>query len=156
MRFLLLLATSLLVLAPARATEVDLIRVWPAWRDAQSFERISEYFTGRENTGRRIVVRTHAENHSGYYFLTRAANHGPAVSGAKFVLQIVSPHVAAPKSYSFPVDVPAGTQVYELGLTGHDWPEKKDHPVAWKLELIDASGRVIVSKESFLWEKPAK
>ena len=43
------------------------------------------------------------------------------------------------------------------GVTGADWPgEKKAHPVAWKLALLAADGRVLAEQKSFLWEKPAK
>jgi hypothetical protein len=42
-----------------------------------------------------------------------------------------------------------------LGLTGDDWPGAKTNPVAWKLEIVAADGRVLASDESYLWEKPA-
>jgi hypothetical protein len=44
-----------------------------------------------------------------------------------------------------------------LGLTGADWPGgEQAHPVAWKLELVAADGRVLAAEKSFLWEKPAQ
>ena len=50
----------------ARAADVELTRVWPAWRSAESFERISEYFDGQENTGRHTVLRTQPNARAGY------------------------------------------------------------------------------------------
>ena len=44
--------------------------------------------------------------------------------------------------------------MFEIGLTGTDWPEKKTKPVAWMLELLDAGGRPLAEKQSFLWSKP--
>lgn len=155
MRRFLALALLLPALAAlARAADVEFVRVWPAWRDDESFMRISEYFTGRENTGRETVVRSHPETRDGYYFLTRVRSDH-AISGAHFVLHVVTPGDPAPKSCTFPAEVPHGSHVFELGLTGGDWPAKNTHPVAWHLELQSPDGKVIAAKSSFLWEKPA-
>jgi hypothetical protein len=59
MRFLLLLALLVSSAVATRAADVEFLRVWPAWRDAESFDRISEYFGGRESWGRQVVQRTH-------------------------------------------------------------------------------------------------
>lgn len=150
--FALLLLASLV---SVRAADVELVRVWPAWRDGDSFVRISEYFTGRENTGGETVVRTRPDTRDGFYFLTRVHSH-TAAAGAHFVLQVVRPGDPAGQTYTFPVDVAAGSRVFELGLTGADWPGQEIHPVAWHLELQAADGRVLAAKSSFLWEKPAK
>jgi len=153
-RFLTLVLLLPAVAALARAADVDFVRVWPAWRDGDSFVRISEYFTGRENTGRETVVRTHPDARDGYYFLTRVRSDH-AIAGARFVLDVVTPGDPAPKSYTFAADVADGSHVFQLGLTGGDWPAKNVHPVAWHLELQSADGKVIAAKSSFLWEKPA-
>jgi hypothetical protein len=150
---LLLFATALV---STRAAEVEFVRVWPGWRDADSFRRISEYFDGKENTGSQVVLRTRADARAGYYFLTRLTNSDAAQAGAKFVLHIITPDAADPKVFTFPVTVPAGATVFQLGLTGPDWPGEKVHPVAWKLELLAADSRVLAAQKSFLWEKPAK
>jgi len=140
----------------ARAAEVEFVRVWPAWRDADSFDRVSEYFGHGENQGSRIVLRTRADTRAGYYFLVRLA-HTTAVANAKFELQIIRPDAPEPKAFSFPATAAAGSTVFELGLTGPDWPNGKDaHPVAWKLALVAGDGRVLAEQKSFLWEKPAK
>jgi hypothetical protein len=143
-------------LLSAQADGVEFVRVWPGWRDAESFERISEYFSGEENTGREIVVRTHPERREGFYYLVRVANEGEALQGAKFVLQVISPASPEPKTSTFPVEVPHRSKVFQLGLTGPDWPNSDVHPVAWKLELRSADDQVLASAQSFLWEKPAK
>lgn len=148
---------SLLLLAPlARAAEVGLVRVWPAWRTEESFRRVSEYFDGKENTGAQIVLRTHADSRAGFYFLTRVSNSGAPLSGAKFALAIIAPDSAEPKLFEFPAAVPVGETVFQLGLTKSDWAGPKVHPVAWKLELVAADGRILAVEKSFLWEKPAK
>lgn len=146
---------ALLLLAPlARAADTGFVRVWLAWHDEADFDRISEYFTGEENTSGRILLRSTPAVRSGFYFLARLAT--PVTQpGASLVLQIVRPDTPEPKTYTFPASVTAGQSVYELGLTGADFPDKKARPVAWKLELRAADGQVLAHAASFLWEKPA-
>lgn len=142
--------------ARASAAEVEFVRVWAAWRNADAFDRISEYFTGKEDNGNEVVLRTHPDVRGGFYYLVRVANHGPALPGAKFSLQLIAPTSPDTKTYTFPVDVANKSTVYLLGLTGSDWTDHKAHPVAWKLELLAADGHPVASAQSFLWAKPAK
>ncbi|HEV8073978.1 MAG TPA: hypothetical protein VGP21_07585, partial [Opitutaceae bacterium] len=56
MRFLnhlpaLVFVLALFCAASARAADVNFVRVWPGYRTAGSFDRISEYLDGQENTG---------------------------------------------------------------------------------------------------------
>ncbi len=141
----------------ASAASVEFVRVWPQWRNADAFDRISEYFGGNENDGRETVVRTQPGDRAGLYFLVRVKSDA-SVSDAKFILETIRPDNPDAKTYTFPVSsVPANGRVFELGLTGADWPGGKvAHPVAWKLSLVDASGRVLAIKQSFLWSLPAK
>ncbi|MSU65661.1 MAG: hypothetical protein EXS38_06085 [Opitutus sp.] len=143
-------------LAVARAADVEFVRVWPGWRDAASFERIGEYFGGEENNGKQVVLRTHADARAGYYFLVRVKNRATQAS-ARFELTVIQATTLAPKTFAFTAALPAHETVFQLGLTGADYPEgKKVHPVAWKLVLLGADGRVLAEQKSFLWEKPAK
>ncbi len=135
------------------AAEVTFVRIWPAWREAASFERISEYFGGRENTGRQTVVRTQATQRSGFYFLVRTDNPGDAINGARFELKVIKPDSPTARTYTFPATVPAGGHVFNLGLTGADWPGQDTQPVAWQLRLLAADGRELGSGQSFLWSK---
>ncbi len=149
---------SLLVLAwaaaRAGAADASFVRVWPAWYGADEFKRISEYFDGRENTGGRVIRRSHPGIREGYYFVIRVKNPGPALSGTVFRLQVVTPAGPDPRVFTFSADVPAGSQVYDLGLTGADWPSQKIRPVAWKMELVGPDGRVVDARQSFLWAMP--
>ena len=148
--FILVLATA------ARAAEVEFLRVWPAWRAAEDFDRISEYFGGGENTGREIVLRTQAAERGGYYFLVRVKS-AAALADAKFQLSVIRPDAPEPKTFTFPAALPAKEAVFQLGLTGADWPAgKKGNPVAWKVAVVAADGRTLAEQKSFLWEKPAK
>jgi hypothetical protein len=140
-----------------RAAEASFVRLWPGWREADSFDRIGEFLGGSEQTGSRTLVRTHADARAGYYFLLRVTNASALAAGAKFELQIIRPDSPEPKTFAFPVTAPAGDTVFDLGVTGADWPGgKKVNPVAWKLTLLAADGHVLAEHKSFLWEKPAK
>lgn len=137
------------------ASEVDLVRVWPQWQDAEAFDRIGEYFgRGEDRSG--SIVRTHPEQRAGLYFLVRVKTPAP-VTDAGFVLEIIRPDAPDPKQFTFPVSLPAGGGVVQLGLTDGDWPGGRDvHPVAWRLTLRDRTSAVLAEKKSFLWEKPAQ
>ncbi len=154
--FVAFIAFTAVALTGLRAADVEFVRVWPGWRDADSFDSISEHFTGHENTGRQIVLRTHPDARAGFYYLVRVANHDGVQSGAKFSLQLVAPDSPDIKTYTFPVELSTGQTVFQLGLTGPAWPNQDVHPVAWKLELLAADGHALASSSSFLWEKPAE
>ncbi len=154
MRPLLTFVLFVALLAGARAADVEFVRVWDQWRDAESFRRISEYFDGKENPGSQVILRTHPDVRDGFYFLTRVKNNGAATSAAKIVLTLITPDSPKAKVHTFPIELPAGETVYNLGLTGDDWAGKKIHPVAWKIEVETADGRVLGVYKSFLWEKP--
>lgn len=156
MRLVLTLALLLGSLAVSRAADVEFVRVWPEWREADTFDRISEYFTGQENTGSQIVRRTQPAARAGFYFLVRLKNAGSAQPAAKLILSLIKPDAPQVRVYTFPVPLNAGDGVYNLGLTGTDWAGKKTHPVAWKLEVVATDGTPLAVKKSFLWEKPAQ
>ena len=137
----------------AHAAEVEFVRVWPAWRTAESFDRISEYFDGQENTGRHTVVRTQPDARAGFYFLVRTKTTLNAAD-AKFVLQIIKPDAPQAKTYTFPVVLIGREVVFNLGLTGTDWPDRKTHAVAWHLALVNGKGDELASGQSFLWATP--
>ena len=152
------LGLLLLLFLPAsvRAAGPEIVRVFTGWRDAASFQRVSEYLDGKENTGGIIVLRSQPGARAGFYWLVRLKNGGEPLAGAKFELQVITPTSPEAKTFTFSADVPAGSPLYQLGLTGADWPGAKARPVAWRLRLLAADGQAVVAKESFLWEMPTK
>lgn len=153
---LLILAALLFASCAVRAADVEFLRVWPAWRDADSFDRIREYFGGSESSAKNIVLRTQAETRGGYYFLVRVKS-ASALSGNVFQVHVIRPDSPEPKVFSFSVPIPEKETVFQFGLTGSDWPAgEKGNPVAWKLALVNADGRVLAEHKSYLWEKPTK
>ena len=138
----------------APGTALSIVRVHHEWRDAASFKRIAEYFDGKEHNGSEALRRSHPEERSGYYFFVRIKNPG-ALRPAKAALQVITSTSAQPVSYEFPVELRAGDTVFNIGLTGADWPDAKLHPVAWKLDFVSDDGQVLATEASYLWAKPA-
>ena len=150
---LLLLACLPAVSAPA--AELKIVRILTGWRDADSFRRLSEYFGSKENDGGIKVLRSQPAEHNGYYWLIRLKNQDGPVSGARFELKVITPVSPEPKTFIFTADIPSGGCVFQLGLTGTDWPGAKARPDAWHLSLLAADGATLLARESFLWELPA-
>jgi hypothetical protein len=152
------LLVALLCAAPgltvAAETSLQVVRVLPGWREAASFKRIGEYFDGRERTGGEVVLRSQPAERGGYYFLIRLAN---PVTAAPVTLQleVVRPGTPQPQVFSFPTSVPVGSTVFNVGLTGADWPGHEVNPVAWRLHVLAADGRVLATDQSYVWGKPA-
>ncbi|MBL9214327.1 MAG: hypothetical protein JNG83_02505 [Opitutaceae bacterium] len=155
LRLLLGCLLGLVLAAPAlRASDLTIVRIQPGWRDAASFKRISEYFTGREHTGREVVLRTHPGTRAGYYFLIRVRNTGAPVR-ATFAFQVIPNSRAQPVLHQLTAELGTGDTLLNLGLTGPDWPEADTNPVAWKLEVKGEDGHVLATALSYLWEKPS-
>jgi hypothetical protein len=134
------------------------VRVWPAYRTADSFERISEFIDGRENTGGQTILRSQPATRDGFYFLTRLKNSGPALENIRVELDILTPVSPEPRRVTTfaATTIPAGSHVFQIGLTGTDWPDAQVQSVAWQLRILDAEGRELLREQSFLWSQPAK
>src|SRR4051812_49275090 len=140
-----------LLFAPALfAADLEIVRVYTGWRDGASFKRISEYFDGKENTGREIVLRTNPSQRTGYYFLVRLKNPG-AARKVQFQLQHIDQGIPAPQLVTFPAELGTGSSVYQFGLTGPEWQDPKTQPVAWHVQVVAEDGHVLISEQSYLW-----
>ncbi len=135
---------------PLAAAEATLVRVWSGHRTAESFERISEYFTGQENPGNQTIVRTQPGHRAGYYWLMRTACPAP-VTAARIELAVTQPGTEAPVIYTLTTDLPAGSHVTLAGLTGSDWPDAGSQPTAWRLRILAPDGTTLAREQSFLW-----
>ncbi|HTJ78923.1 MAG TPA: hypothetical protein VL357_07985 [Rariglobus sp.] len=148
----LLLSLTLGVTA-SFAAELKIVRVMPDYQPADAFKRISEYFNGKENTGGAIIVRTQPAHREGYYFLVRVKTPAP-LEVAWIETQVITPTNPEPRTDSFAVSLPAGSEVIKLGFTGTDWPDSKAIPVAWKLRFLSSDGKELATEQSYLWSKP--
>jgi hypothetical protein len=153
LRLLLLLLCLAGAAVAAPVPEVALVRVWPGWKEADDFTRLREYFGAAPDAGPRRVLRTTAEQRAGFYFLVRT--RGPGVPEAILELAVLRPDGPEPALHRFSAPLRAGEEVVELGLTGDAWPGgKRAQPVAWRLRVLGAGGRVLAEERSFLWVDP--
>jgi hypothetical protein len=143
-------------LASLPAAELSFKRVWPEWLDASSFQSLYEYRTGREKVGKWTIMRSQPEHRSGLYFMTRVENPLGPLQGAAFVIRIIAVGSVDTRVYRFPAEIPGGSRLFELGLTGRDWAGSKVQPTAWEVELDDSDGRILARQTSYLWEKSAR
>lgn len=154
MRLFFLLTLAVALATSARAASVNLVRVWPSYYPADAFDRISEYFTGEEKTDNRTVLRSQPSERAGHYWLVRTRCDA-ALPGATLELQVISPASPEPKTYTFAINLPAGSHATLAGLTGQDWPGARAKPVAWHLRILAPDGTVLAQTQSFLWSKSA-
>lgn len=155
-RFAHLVLALLAAPLAAKAADVELVRIWPGWRDAATWDSIPEYFGGAETHGAQIVVRTQPAVRDGFYFLVRTAA-ASAHGSVRFELDVVRPDSPEAKRYIFTTRLPGGEAVFQLGVTGADWPGgQRAQPVAWRITLRGADHAVLAEHKSFLWEQPAK
>jgi hypothetical protein len=140
--------------ASARAAEPYFKRVWPEWHAGDDFQSLYEDRTGKEIMGQWTVLRSHPENRTGLYFVTRVENPGAPIAGATFVVRMISPDSQVTKVFTFAADIPERSHLFVIGLTGKDWAGPRVEPVAWDVELHANDGTLVCRKVSYLWEKP--
>ncbi|MEZ5275486.1 MAG: hypothetical protein R3F07_03790 [Opitutaceae bacterium] len=140
----------------AASPTVEFTRIRQEFRTEDSFKRISEYFTGVENSGNRLVLRTRADDRDGLYFAFRIRTTvGQPLPAGTLVVFYFPPGGFEPVERRFPLETQSRKSMEVLvGLTGADWSDPDVLPAAWKLEYLDANGQSLGSELSFLWELP--
>ncbi len=114
-----------------------------------AFKRISEYFTGIEDQGDRVILRSDPLGRTGHYV---KFNLSKSYAVERFQLEVLGFEAKETATYTFEVDgLLDGEKPIYLGLTGEEWQDKKRPPVAYKLVLLDAAGNILASAGSFLW-----
>ena len=134
-------------------TSVEIKEIKPRYFETEQFKRISEYMTGKEHVGERVILRTQSEHREGYYFIlvldhdVRRLPNGTVVVG-----EFYTPQSLEKQTHEFTLPSQrAKTEEIFIGLTGEDWPEKDGVPAAWRFTIKDANGAVLGEKQSYLW-----
>ena len=151
--------TSLIALLLASATvarAAEIVDLYPKYIEGKSFERISEYFSGVENTSNRVIARSRPQERSGLYFIiTLDERADRRFLGATAQVQLIVPNEVEIRFYS--IDLPAKfpkSRELLVGITGADWPDGETVPLAWRIILFDAQNKILAQKESYLWNNP--
>lgn len=116
--------------------------------------RVADAFGGKEDHGSDVVFRTDESARAGHYFYLRLAEAPPA--DARLVLQVVRTENVPAERYEFPARFRPGFPFGEvvIGLTGKQAGDAKWRPIAWRVSVVDAQGKVLAAKHSFLWGTP--
>src|SRR5690606_31060267 len=86
--------------AGLRAAAVEVMHVWPGYRDAASFESLGELLGRGETTRGRIVLRSQGDQRDGCYFLVRLRNEHD-LSDARVRLEVILPGSDRPQLHEF-------------------------------------------------------
>lgn len=125
------------------------------YEEAQTFKRISEYFTGVENQGRRLIVRQPAEERAGLYWVIHTGVPISELSeGAQLRVSFFRLGSADVETRTYPLPTDRRVNTLFAGITGADWTRDDKLPTAWKLELLDSRGEILDARESYLWQYP--
>jgi hypothetical protein len=134
-------------------TSVEIKEIKPRYIDADQLTRVSEYFTGHENPGGRVFLRSTPEAKSGYYFtliLDEKVRRLP--KGTTILGEFYTPDSVDLQSYEFtlPNRRPKTKEIF-LGLTGEDWPDTGAVPAAWRFTIKGPNGNTLAQSQSYLW-----
>ena len=147
------LLVALLLATTTVAGALEILDAYPKYMEARSFARISEFFSGVENTSNRVIARSRPEERSGLYFvITLDGKTDRRFLGATTQVQLIVPDEAETRLYSIdlPIEYPKSRELL-VGITGADWPDSETVPLAWKITLFDAHDEILAQKESYLW-----
>jgi hypothetical protein len=157
MRFFLLGLLCLLCASCASTrkqalSSVTIEEIKPRLIEEQQFMRVSEYMSGKEYMGDRLILRTTPEARTGYYFtivLDESIRRLPA--GTVVVGEFHTEKSLDAQQYTFtlPAKRPKTKEIF-IGLTGEQWPEGTTTPAAWRITIKDANGAVLATDQSYL------
>lgn len=151
---------AVLLLAPfAQAfnleQHIDFVR--PRYIPESQFKRISEYFTGVENTGGKTILRTQEDERAGMYFILSLdwLKNRHILLGSQIQIDYVRSDNVEPQQVRFILSDSKSTfkEIY-LGITGKDWSSPAVTLAAWKVTVLDPLGREVAAEQSFLWDLP--
>ncbi len=123
------------------------------WRSAADVARISEAFEAKESSGNDVVFRTTENERPGYYFYFQLDFNPP--KDGRIILEVVREETRPPERYDFALNYqPHGwLGEYVIGLTGPQSGPVNWRPIAWRISIVDATGKILASQHSFLWSK---
>ena len=125
----------------------------PRYIETETFKRISEYMTGRENPGKRVIIRTNPRQRDGYYFVliidqnVRKLPPDAYIQGEFYTSKSLDLQT---HRFEFPAILPSTREIF-IGLTGDDWPREGAVPAAWRFTIKNSQGQILAQEQSYLW-----
>ena len=118
-----------------------------------STRSIFEVLTGGEFRHGRLFIRTDESDRTGLYFFVMFKTYTKDIlKDSEIVLFVHSSK--SPKVEKFSFKVPENFTLLRevaLGITGADAAKVDDKILAWKIEVKNKKGEIIVRKQSWLW-----
>lgn len=68
-------------------------------------------------------------------------------------LEILRSGTVDVQTHTFTTDLASGRHPFHLGLTGSDWTDPAERPIAWRITLTASDGTPLNSTQSFLWDQ---
>lgn len=147
----LCLISWLLLLMAAPLGAVSIETAFTRYYEEGDIRPIRQYFgTELRNQGFRTVLASRPDAPAGQYFILKVTGAEEAASAR---MTLYSTESKNPATHAWDLPGKIGKWLY-LGLTGNDWPDQETRPLAWRIELLDASGTPVAEWKSFLWELP--
>ena len=118
----------------------------------EAFSRIPEFFSGKEYTGDRLILRTDQPRKGLYFSIPLGKKNSHRRNAKSIELQLIESTHPQPRILSFPVtEISAEKKTLLLGVTGKDWNELTMKLVAWKVVMLTADGSPLFTSQSALW-----
>lgn len=132
---------------------VKIVEIMPRYIKTEEFKRISEYMTGKENPGRRVIIRTDPQQRDGYYFvLVLNRNVRKLPPDAYIQGEFYTSKSLDLQTYRFelPSILPSTREIF-IGLTGENQPEENIIPAAWRFTIKNSQEEILAQEKSYLW-----
>jgi hypothetical protein len=116
------------------------------------FLRIPEFFTGKEFTGNRVIVRSSTVRRGLYFSIPLGKKSSAIRKGKRVELQLIDTTSLFSRNFSFSLpELSYSRKDLFIGITGADWNQAAMKLVAWKVEIFDSSKESLFSSQSALW-----
>ena len=146
MKLILSILAFAVIGASSQAAEI----IFSDRRDEDSFKRISEHLSGKENPGRYAIARTDPSQRNGYYVALKLDVKDQPKSAASIRIHFVRPGSQDIETQTIAIE-PIKKKRALVGLTDGIWGTSDTIPTAWKIEILDTNGTTLSSSQSFLW-----
>lgn len=136
--------------------QIEHVRVYN--KPENDFKHISEYFSGEESDhGYRLVLRTNPDIRAGLYFAVSFSQSLASLpNGSSAELDLIFERQDDTRTFHFPLpDNRSDKTVLYLGLTNPEEPKSGSQIMAWRVRIIDSDKKVLLKKDSYLWEMPS-
>ena len=132
------------------ASDSPSIRVQHFSEDA--FLRIPEFFSGKEYSGDKLILRTNSDR-EGLYFSIPLGKKNSRLRNAKSIeLQFIESTNPLPRISTYSIsEISAENGSLLLGVTGKDWNQSTMKLIAWKVLILDPEKKPIFTSQSTLW-----